>query len=50
MKKLLLLAITACLMACSSPPTVPTPFETGATVTAPQGCVQLRKENSKADC
>lgn len=51
MKKLLLLIVASCLIACTTAPQVPpTPFETGAIVTAPQGCLELRKTNSKAEC
>lgn len=51
MKKLLLVLLTGLLVACSSAPfKAPTPFQTGATVDAPSGCVELRKQNSKADC
>ena len=49
MKKLLLVLLTGLLVACSTPK-APTPFQTGAKVQAPIGCVELRKENPKADC
>jgi len=51
MKKLLLVFLTSLLVACSStPPKAPTPFKGGAKVEAPIGCVELRKQNPKADC
>jgi hypothetical protein len=51
MKNFLLILVASLLMACSTVPTqAPTPFETGATIQAPQGCVELRAKDPKADC
>lgn len=46
MKKLIILGIF--LVGCNTNP--PKPFIAGEEVSAPAGCIELRKKDAKADC
>lgn len=49
MKFLYLVAILSITLGCGATNS-PVPFETGAEVSPPRGCVEMRKEDPNADC